>query len=226
MLDHKRIQYERHDLVPGAHIVVLKALRFPGITVPAIRLDGRRVQGTRGIARALDEVQPAPPLFPSDPERRRRVEQAEALGEGELQHAARRLFYCAGRRDPSGFTSVVLGMESGLGAVKRIVVRRAARAILFGATQGHGASDEVCRDAVRSLPALLDRIDGWIAEGVLDGDALNAADFHAGVNVRLLMLFDQLHPLVEGRAAAGLALRVAPEYPGRIRSVLPPDWFR
>ena len=34
--------------------VVLRALRFPRYTVPALVLDGRRIQGSREISRALD----------------------------------------------------------------------------------------------------------------------------------------------------------------------------
>jgi hypothetical protein len=33
-------------------------------TVPALELDGRKVQGTLEISRALDELRPDPPLFP------------------------------------------------------------------------------------------------------------------------------------------------------------------
>ena len=225
MLDHKGIAYERKDLVPGAHVPLLKARGFPGITVPALRLDGRKIQGTRDIARALDELRPEPPLLPADPARRRAVEEAEALGEGPLQHAARRLLYGAARRDPSSFTSVILGQESGLGPVARAIVRAGARGIVWAATQGHGATDEACREAIAALPDMLDRVDRWIEEGVLNGEELNAADFQVGANVRLLLLFDDLAPAIEGRPAAELAVRVAPQYPGRIRAVFPREWL-
>ena len=35
MLEYKGIEYKRTDLPPGVHWFVLKALRFPGVTVPA-----------------------------------------------------------------------------------------------------------------------------------------------------------------------------------------------
>jgi glutathione S-transferase len=225
MLDYKGVPYERTEYVPGAHVGLLKLRGFAEMTVPALEIDGRKVQGTRAIARALDEVAPDPPLFPADPARRRAVEEAEAFGEGPLQHAARRLFYCAGRRDPASFTSVILGGESKLGPVARRIVRHGARAILFAATKGHGASDDVCRQALADLPAMLDRVDGWIAEDVLDANELTAADFQVGTNIRLLVLFADLAPALEGRPAAALAQRVAPEYPGGIRRVFPAAWL-
>jgi len=225
LLDHKGIEYERKDLVPGAHVAILKALGFSDITVPALKIDGRRVQGTRPIARALEELRADPPLFPADPEKRDAVEEAERFGEQELQHAARRLVYCAGRRDSANFKSVVLGGETKLGPARKLVVRAGARAILWAATQGHGATDGVCCEAIRNLPGMLDRIDAWIKDGVLDAELLTAADFQVGTNVRVLLLFEDLAPWIEGRPAARLARRVAPVYPGRVRAVFPPEWL-
>ncbi len=225
LLDHKGIEYERKDLVPGAHVPILRALGFPDMTVPAIKVDGRRVQGTRSIARALDELWPDPPLFPVDPGRREAIEEAERFGEHELQQAARRLFYCAGRREPENFRSVVLGGETKLGPARKLVVRAGARGILWAATQGHGASDEVCRQAIADLPGMLDRIDAWIEDGVLNAEMLSAADFQVGANLRLLLLFEDFAPWIEGRRPAQLAYRVASVYPGRIRAVFPPEWL-
>jgi glutathione S-transferase len=225
LLDHKGIEYERKDLVPGAHVPILKALGFPDMTVPAVKIDGRRVQGTRPITRAIEELCPDPPLFPADPGRREAIEEAERLGEQELQHAARRLFYCAGRHDSANFTSVVLGGETKLGPLSKLVVTAGARGILWAATQGHGATDEVCRQAIENLPGMLDRIDGWIEEGLLDAEVLTAADFQVGANLRLLLLFDDLAPWIERHPAARLAHRVAPVYSGHVRAVFPAAWL-
>jgi glutathione S-transferase len=92
MLGHKGIEHSVVNLLPGTQPVVLRALRFPGHTVPALLLGGRRIQGSRAIARALEEVRPAPPLFPRAPAARRRVEEAERWGEQVLQPVPRRLF--------------------------------------------------------------------------------------------------------------------------------------
>ena len=225
LLDHKGIEYDRKDLVPGAHVAILKALGFPDVTVPALKIDGRRVQGTRPITRAIEELCPDPPLFPADPGRREAIEEAERLGEQELQHAARRLFYCAGRRDSANFKSVVLGGETKLGPLSKLIVTAGARGILWAATQGHGATDEVCRRAIENLPGMLDRIDAWIEAGLLDAELLTAADFQVGTNLPLLLLFEDLAPWIEERPAARLAHRVAPVYPGRIYAAFPPDWL-
>ena len=66
MLEAKGIPYKRVDLVPVVSKGVVRAAGFPGKTVPALKVEGRKVQGSREIARALDEITPDPPLFPSD----------------------------------------------------------------------------------------------------------------------------------------------------------------
>src|SRR4051812_49551287 len=78
MLARKGIEYKRVDLPQWFHRALLRGLRFRRATVPALVLDGRRVQTTRAIARALDDVRPDPPLVPADPERRAKVEEIEA----------------------------------------------------------------------------------------------------------------------------------------------------
>ena len=59
MLELKGIDYKRVDLMPVISKAALKALRFPAVTVPALKLDGRRVQGSREIAQELDRLGPS-----------------------------------------------------------------------------------------------------------------------------------------------------------------------
>ena len=91
MLDLKGIDYELAAVVPGTQRVHLRLVGFRGGTVPALRLDGRRVQGSRAIARALDQLRAEPPLFPAEPAARVRVEEAERWGDEELQAVPRRI---------------------------------------------------------------------------------------------------------------------------------------
>src|SRR6266498_942479 len=90
MLDRKGIPFKRVDLMPVISKGVVRAMRFPGVTIPALKLHGARIQGSREIARELDHIQPDPPLFPADPEKRRKVEEAEAWGD-TFQHNPRQL---------------------------------------------------------------------------------------------------------------------------------------
>jgi len=221
MLEHKQIDYQVVKMLPAVHAVVLLAKGFPTMAVPALKADGVRVQGSRWIARALDELVAEHPLFPADPVARKAVEDAERWGEG-LQNATRRVFYAMARRDPGAFASV---MTAERGPVKRIVVRMSKPLVMRLATGVHRATDEHAREDVGLLAEQLDQIDAWIEQGLLNGPALNAADFQIAVNVSALMLTDDLRPFVEGRPAAALARRVAPDYQGHIAASLPYEWL-
>ena len=199
MLAHKAMAYETVITPRGRHVFLLPAHGFRGITVPALTIDGRRVQRTREISRALDDVQSEPRLFPTDPQRRAVVEDAERWGEG-LQNAVRRLMYCATRRTSAS----VLGT---LGAIR------------------HRASADAARRDASELPERLAQIDAWIEAGVLDGDELNAADFQIAPNVAVLLTFADFAPHIAGRPAAAHAQRVAGEYPGHRDPVFPDDWL-
>jgi glutathione S-transferase len=221
MLDHKGVEYETVKLPPGAHAFIMLGLGFDTMGVPALKIDGRRVQGTRWIARALDEEFPQRPLFPADPAERRAVEDAERWGEG-FQNATRRIFYCAARRDRKAFTSV---MTAERGPAMRVALRLATPLILRLATGAHRASDDHGREDLALLSERLDQIDAWIAQGVLNGAELNAADFQIAPNLSGLLLAEDLAPFVEGRPAAELARRVAPGYEGHIGRVIPDEWL-
>ena len=48
------------------------------------------------------------------------------------------------------------------------------------------ATDEDVRADLATLPGQLDKVDAWIADGVLGGEQPNAADFQIGASVALL----------------------------------------
>jgi hypothetical protein len=93
------------------------------------------------------------------------------------------------------------------------------------ATGVHRATEDAAREDVALLPERLDQIDAWIAEGRLGGADLNAADFQIAANVSALLCSEDFAPLVAGRPAEALALRVIPEYGGHIGRVLPSEWL-
>src|SRR5436305_1030047 len=100
MLDLKRIEYELVHVAPLTQRIHLRLAGFRGGTVPALKLDGQRIQGSRQIALALDERWPEPRLFPADSTLRARVEEAERWGEEQLQPIPRRLFRYGVARKP------------------------------------------------------------------------------------------------------------------------------
>ena len=82
--------------------------------------------------------------------------------------------------------------------------------------KANAATDATYPVDLRTLPELLDRVDGWIAEGVLGGDEPNAADLQIATSLRLLMALGDLRPIIAARPAGQLALTLFPDYPGDV----------
>jgi glutathione S-transferase len=222
MLEQKGIAYKRTDLLPVISKGVLRAVGFPGVTVPALKIDGARVQGSRQIARELERLRPEPPLFPADSERRAAVEEAERFGDEELQPPMRQLLWWAIKHDKEPLRSYSEGARLGLPI--SLAMKTAAPIVALSA-RFNEADDEHARRALAQLPAMLRRVDDWIAAGVLNGEQLNAADFQIAPSIGLAMTMDDLRPAIESRPAGALARRVVPNYPGRTPPVLPADWL-
>ena len=222
MLEQKGIDYRRRDLMPVISKVVLRVARFPGVTVPAVKIDGERIQGSRQIARELDRLVPDPPLFPSDPAARAAVEEAERWGDEELQAPARRILWNALRRDRGPLESFSQGAR--LGVPMKLAMATAAPVVALSA-RSNEATDEKARADLAALPGYLDKIDAWIADGVMGADQPNAADLQIATSVRLLMALDDVRPAIASRPAGQLAARVVPDYPGKVPPILPAEWL-
>ena len=216
MLEHKGVDYRRVDLVAATHRTILRALGFPRKTVPAIKLDGARIQGTTKIALALDALIPSRPLFPADPKRRREVEEAEAWGEEVLQPVPRRLIWNALKRDRSTLESYLEGAKLG---IPTPIAARTAAPIAMAARRFNRATDENAQRDLAALPGLIDRVDELIQRGVIGGSERNAADFQIATSVSLLLTMDDFRSLIEGRPAERLARDVVPNQPGHMPRV-------
>src|SRR6476659_5909490 len=156
MLDHKGIPYKRTDLMPVVSKGVLRAAGFPGVTVPALNVDGDKVQGSRQIARELERLRPEPPLFPAEAEKRAAVEEAERFGDEELQHPIRQLLWWGFRQNKEPLRSYSEGAK--LGVPIGVAVKTGGPLVALSA-RFNEASDENARQALEALPDLLDRVD-------------------------------------------------------------------
>jgi glutathione S-transferase len=229
MLEHKGIEYRRVELPTGLHPVAVRLLGFPGGgsryiddrphrvlsladrlgTVPALRIDGEQVQTNRAIARRLDRIAPDPPLLPRDPEHRAAVEEAERWGDEVLQMTARRLGLSAALGDRDRLWKRGGGGRLGPLLFRHDVIRRIASRSFATFTFAAGPAAE--RELLASVPELLDRIDGWIDTGVLNGPSLYAADFMIAPSLALINYRLDVRPQIELRKAIGFLDRILPE---------------
>jgi len=222
MLEHKGIPHRRVDLMPVISRGVLKVMGFPGVTVPALRIDGRKITGSRRISRALDEIQPEPPLFPADPGARVAVEDAERWGEEVLADGVRRILWNTIKRDKRPLRTYLVGAKIGVPAGLAVAT---AGPIIAAEVKINDVNDDAVRADLAAFPAWLDRIDGWIADGLLGSDVPNAADFQIAAGLMLAMTLGDLREPIEARPAGDHAMRMVPSYPGDVPAILPSAWL-
>ena len=230
MLEQKRVPYERVDIPTLLHPIASRlhgfnaggqrrvagrrrtlAIRLGDLlgTVPALAADGERLSTNHQIARFLDERHPEPPLFPADPEQRRAVEEAERWANETLQMAARRVALGWAVRDPAGAARATADGRTGYllyrrESLRRLITPQIGRRIF-------AVSPKRDAELRAELPALLDRIDAWIRDGVLGGEQPNAADLMVAPSLAVILYRPDVMPLFEGRPALELVDRLLPE---------------
>jgi glutathione S-transferase len=222
MLDFKGIEYKRTDLMPVVAKGALRAVGFPRTTVPALKIGGEKIQGSREIARALDRIQPDPPLFPADPDARAAVEDAERFGDEQLQHPIRQLLWWGFKHEKENLRGYSEGAH--LGVPIGLAIKTGGPLVAISARLNE-ATDPCARAALAVLPDLLDRVDAYIADGTIGGPERNAADIQNATSIGLALTLDDLKPLIEPRPAGALAREIVPNYPGHTPPILPPAWL-
>ncbi len=222
-LELKAIPFETVELPIPTQAVIVRLL-FADRTVPALKLDGgEKLQGSRAILRRLDELVPEPALLPADEAARAAVLEAERWGEEILQPLARRAVWSALKRRPGAIPSYQ--QASQLPRLPGPLVRAAAPAVIRIETAMNRAQDATVRADLGELPAHLDRVDAWIADGVLGGASPNAADLQIGSSLRLLSTLGDVRPLLAGRPAEALALRLFGDFAGDVPAgAYPAGW--
>jgi glutathione S-transferase len=209
----KGLSYRVIEWPPPLHAPLQLAL-FGARTVPALRLDGEKISGSRAIMRRLDQLAPEPPLFPADPAVRARVESAERWGDEVFQPVARELIWAGFTHSPAAMVSYSRHSRLPMPAP---AIRAIAPAIARVSARLNRTDDGVARRAVAALPGQLDTIDGWIAEGTIgDPDRPNAADLQITSTVRLLMTLADVRPLIDSRPCAGVAMTLFPDTDGEL----------
>ncbi len=203
----KGLACERVDLpMNGEHPARMEELYGRGnSTVPGMLIDGEPVHGSRPILARLEEIEPEPPLYPSE-----EVREAERWGDEELQDLGRRLPWGALHFRPE-LLAAIGGGEPLDGPGTDYAIR-----FIRGAWAYHRITAERLAEDLAGLPARLDHIEALARSGVIAGDSPNAADLQIGATIRVLLALADLRPLLEGTAGERIALRNFPDHAGRL----------
>jgi glutathione S-transferase len=226
MLELKGVDYRLVNVLPLTQRLHLRLAGFRGGTVPAFKVNGRRVQGSRQIAHELDELWPEPALFPADPHLRARVEEAERWGEQQLQPVPRRI----GRFGAARKTEVRRwGARAHNVPLPDLVALASGPVATYYARTIEADGRRVTKAAVRAdleaLPELLGHAERLLEDGTLATDPANAATLQVLSSVRLLDCYSDLHDHIGQSPCARVARELFPDYPGPMPAFLPTEWL-
>ena len=137
------------------------------------------------------------------------MEEVERWANEDLQMSARRLTLAYAVRDPKEASRRAADGRMGHLLFEHELARR-----LLMPQLGRGVFDlsrTADEELLAELPASLDRIDAWIADGVLGAEELNVADFMVAPSLALILYRPDVLELLEGRPALELVDRILPE---------------
>ncbi|HMJ32733.1 MAG TPA: glutathione S-transferase family protein [Baekduia sp.] len=217
----KGLEYERVELPLGRSSEEMERIYGEGKrTVPGVLVDGEPVHGSTAILERLEQLVAEPPLFPGGLDTA--VAAAARWGDEELQDLGRRLPWGALHFRPES-----MGTFAGPGAVALDPAGTDfAMKFIHGTWKYHGITAQRLAADLADLPAKLDRIDAFVAEGILGGEQPNAADLQIGATLSVLLTVGDLRPLIEGRPAEQVARRFFDDRPGLVPAgAFPAGWI-
>jgi glutathione S-transferase len=218
----KGLDYERVELQPGPHVEQMAGIYgAERTTVPGALIDDEPVHGSNAILRRLEELAPAPSLFP-DGERGDAVAEALEWGDAELQPLGRSLPWGALHfRPEAAGTFAAHGAPPLDPAGTDFAIK-----LIRGTWKYHGLTAVRLADDLARFPAMLDRIDAYISEGVLLGEEPNAADLQIGATLAVLRTVGDVRALIDGRPAEQVARTWFEDRPGDVPAgAFPAGWL-
>jgi glutathione S-transferase len=191
-LDHKQVPHVRRAVsIPGLHIPASMLLtRGASHTFPVLELEGRTIGDSTEIIAALEERYPERPLYPADPEQRRRALELEDFFDEELGPHIRLLAFHELGKDPERFEAVIARTTPGP------VARLGSGAVTYARTYTglrFGVRDEEAAEIARGkIVAALDRLEAELGSAeYLVGDSFSVADLSAAALFFPLVLPDE-----------------------------------
>jgi glutathione S-transferase len=179
-LDHKGVPHRRRAVsIPGLHIPASMLLTHGAShTFPVLELDGRAIGDSTEIIAALEQRYPERPLYPADPEQRRRALELEDFFDEELGSHIRLLAFHELGKDPERFEAVIArstpGPVAALGS-GAVTYARTYTGLRFGVR-----SEEAAEIARGKIIAALDRLEAELGSNeYLVGDSFSVADLSA-----------------------------------------------
>jgi glutathione S-transferase len=191
-LDYKQVPHRRRAVsIPGLHIPASILLtRGASHTFPVLEIGGRAIGDSTEIIAVLEGTYPEPPLYPADPQQRRRALELEDFFDEELGPHVRLLAFHELGKDPERFETLISRTtpgplaHAGGGAV---AYARTFTGLRFGVRD-----EEAAALARTKIVAALSRLEAELGDGQhLVGDSFSVADLTAAALFYPLVLPDE-----------------------------------
>jgi glutathione S-transferase len=172
-LDYKSVPHVRRAITPGRHPAVAQKLTG-GRTFPVLVLDGEAIGDSTRIIAALERRHPDPPLYPSDPQARRRALELEDFFDEEFGPYVRLIAIHHMLTDAGLFLGA---FAPDLRVPRRLLARAMFPRVRRGVIASMGIDDLSVERAYGKVRAAGDRFRAELQpSGYLSGDGFTVAD--------------------------------------------------
>jgi glutathione S-transferase len=173
--------------------VALWLTRGRSKTFPILQMDGETIADSTAIIGALERRQPDPPLYPEDPDERRRALDLEDYFDEELGPHTRLLVFHEATRDPDTIDKYTVGLLPA--PLRDSAAVRAGAGRFFSTFAGlrYGVRSDQAADLARTkIVAAFDRLEAELDGGsYLVGERFTVADLTAASLLYPIVLPDE-----------------------------------
>ena len=183
-LDYKGVEHVRRAVTPALQQFRARRLRA-GRTVPILEMNGRAIGDSTRIIEELERRWPEPPLYPAEPEERRRALDLEDFFDEQCGHDARRVLFSDNLAEPEKFLVMLYGRDYRrlglLKAVSPVFCRLVKRRFDIRPEPVEESREKVC--------AAFDKVEAGVGpSGYLVGDSFTVADLTAASILAVIVM--------------------------------------
>jgi glutathione S-transferase len=172
-LDYKQVPHQRKAVLAGTQEKLARKVSG-GTTLPILVCDGRAIGDSTDIIAALEARHPDPPLYPADPEARRRALELEDFFDEQLGPYIRLLAIHLTLEDPDVWMGAFM---PDLSRAQRVAMRAAFPAVKRQVIKGFGIDERSVQTAWDQMALTTERFKQALGpSGYLVGDQFTVAD--------------------------------------------------
>lgn len=183
-LDYKGVEHVRRAVTPALQELTARRLRA-GRTVPILQLNGRTIGDSTKIIEEIERRWPEPPLYPEDPEERRRALDLEDYFDEQCAHDARRVLFNDNLAEPEKFLALLYGADH-----PRIGLLKTLSPLLCRVVRMRfDIRPETVEESREKVRAAFDKIEAGVGpSGYLVGKSFTVADLTAASILAIIVI--------------------------------------